>query len=1544
MAMSQERQCPQCGGVLPVGAPEGQCPRCIMQFVAAPETGTGDIALSLDPIEGPGTVIGPYKLLEKIGEGGMAVVYMAEQEKPLHRRVALKIIKLGMDTRQVVARFDAERQALAMMDHPNIAHVFDAGATDTGRPYFVMELVRGLSITEYCDRNRLNTRERLELFVPVCNAVHHAHQKGIIHRDLKPSNIMVTLHDSEPVPKVIDFGIAKATNQRLTEQTVFTRYAEMIGTPEYMSPEQAEMSGLDVDTRTDIYSLGVVLYEVLTGALPFDPDTLRSAALAEIQRIIREEEPLRPSTRLSTLGEAAQRIAEARRTDIATLSKSLQSELEWLPLKAMRKDRSRRYHSAHEFGDDIRNYLNDVPLIAGPESALYRARKLLRKYRVPVATVAVIALTLLIGFVTSTYLYVRVQQTQNAMTQLEHNVETDRKLSTAQQLQAEGRYWQALEVLDEFLESNPAELTAQLLHANLLYTLDRFDEAETELNRLLGGPPQIAGPAHCLLATLEMGRNPGKAQVHQQAGESLLPRSPEAYTLRGITADGSTATTEWLSKALELDPGYYPARKGRALAAYAVRDYATMATDAEAMVVMRPKDAFGYALRAIARRETGQLDRALEDHNRAIALCDRPGELFELHNQRRKTLTATELYDAALRDAQQCATLKPDDFSAGFELLGALVLAGDYPAAQEQYTRLTHHRQYWQQGFKIRTYRYTFRLLIAGHSLTLPEELIREEPFSLMQKAVDQHRECQKFGMCVTPCSFGVPTWSPDGKELAYGRIDQYGLSTESVTSGAPLVYESGGLEALNFETGHTRILAPSGKNSAWSPDGRWIAFDRAPDRGTAGCASELWIIPATGGQPRFLTRGAWPVWASQAERLFYQSASAVYSVDLDNPARQPEPVLTGPSYFGVSPDARYLAYADGDQLSVLEIPSGKVKATWTAPPPEGRQGMAVNWAPNGKEVLAGGLHEGELGLWSFDVELGKAWQLFPSPAVLASPAPDGSRIAIEIRDWYGGAWLAELKPAKYLRDAVPAARTEEQYLRDSCHDFAQAIRRGTYRGDAPGHLRGFIVRVGALCESYYRQSQYRDALETFGALEELCTALGRQPSGRAVATAALSLHHEGKTDEADARLDQLRRVSTRAGDLPQQNLLYETEKVLSDDDTETAGLWHCLEEGRLDEAARRLLETPGDDVARVRMTTAREFYRRGRDRKYHSGEYSEAMSDYAMAVRLDPNQTRAMCDLAWLQAACLTTELRDIDQAVANATRACELTNWQNHQCLATLAAVCAQRADFAPAVSWQQKAIEHLTGDEKPCWQSDYTSRLRLYRAGQPYTRGHLWSFTTGRMLGWWKFDERAGANAADASGNGHEATLIGKPQWRPSQGIIDGALLMNRTHAEIEQEAPFDVTDAITLSLWTRVDRLDKWWQAILTKGDSAWRLHRAGDKDTVEFHCDSLISVQRAQACVEGRDSITDGQWHHIVATYDGREVALYIDGQLHASCQAQGHLATNDYPVVIGDNAERPGRYWDGWIDDVRIYSYALSEAEILDLYAARSPPVTRSRP
>jgi len=347
--------------------------------------------------EQAGTVIGPYKLLETIGEGGFGVVYMAEQTHPVRRKVALKVLKPGMDTRQVVARFEAERQALAMMDHPNIAHVFDGGETGSGRPYFVMELVRGVSVTDYCDEHHLSIHDRLGLFLDVCAAVQHAHQKGIIHRDLKPANVLVTMHDDRPVAKVIDFGIAKAIGPPLTDKTLFTNFAQFIGTPLYMSPEQAQLSGLDVDTRSDVYSLGVLLYELLTGTTPFDAERLRCEGFDEVRRIIREEEPAKPSTRMSTLGQKADTLSANRGSDPVRLRRQLRGELDWIAMKALEKDRSRRYESASAFAADVQRYLKDEPVLACPPSLGYRLGKFARRNRGALAAGTAIAAALVVG-------------------------------------------------------------------------------------------------------------------------------------------------------------------------------------------------------------------------------------------------------------------------------------------------------------------------------------------------------------------------------------------------------------------------------------------------------------------------------------------------------------------------------------------------------------------------------------------------------------------------------------------------------------------------------------------------------------------------------------------------------------------------------------------------------------------------------------------------------------------------------------------------------------------------------------------------------------------------------------------------------------------------------------------------------------------------------------------------------------------------------------------------------------------------------------------
>jgi serine/threonine protein kinase len=426
-------------------------------FMAAP----APLAAQTAPgtADGVGAAIGPYRLMEQIGEGGMGLVFVAEQHEPVRRKVALKVIKPGMDSRQVVARFEAERQALALMDHPNIAKVLDAGTTDAGRPYFVMELVKGIPITDYCDARNLPAKDRLGLFLQVCAAVQHAHVKGVIHRDLKPSNILVAPHDGVPVVKVIDFGVAKALGQSLTEKTIYTRLAQMIGTPLYMSPEQAEVNQLDVDTRSDVYSLGVLLYELLTGTTPFDRQRFQTAAFDEIRRIIREEDPPKPSTRLTDLGATLTEVSAKRGTDPGRLSKLVRGELDWIVMRCLEKDRTRRYETVAGLAKDLERYLADEPVEARPASVWYRARKAYRRNRTALTVTACFAALLIVGLALVSWMW-QAERTARAEAdharrdaiakahELSENVERMNKANAAIDMAFEhnlGRQWGAAE-------------------------------------------------------------------------------------------------------------------------------------------------------------------------------------------------------------------------------------------------------------------------------------------------------------------------------------------------------------------------------------------------------------------------------------------------------------------------------------------------------------------------------------------------------------------------------------------------------------------------------------------------------------------------------------------------------------------------------------------------------------------------------------------------------------------------------------------------------------------------------------------------------------------------------------------------------------------------------------------------------------------------------------------------------------------------------------------------------------------------------------------
>ncbi len=479
-------------------------------FLASPAAAV--IATAQPPFHNPsvGEFIGPYKLREQIGEGGMGVVYVAEQVEPVRRKVAVKIVRPGMATKDVIARFEAERQALAMMDHPNIARVFDAGSTECGQPYFVMELVQGLPITEYCDHQRLNASERLELFLKICRAVQHAHQKGIIHRDIKPSNVLVPRIDGEAVPKVIDFGVAKAVSEKLSEQTIYTHFSQMVGTPLYMSPEQADLGVVDIDTRSDIYSLGVLLYELLTGTTPFDRETVKRAGLDEMRRMIREVDPPRPSQRVTTLdAQALSTISDRRRVDNRELGRILRGELDWIVMKALEKNRSRRYETADAMANDIRRHQQHEPVEACPPSSWYRLTKLVRRNRALISATAVVAVALLVGVIAASWQALAATRARDRATaaeglasrHLERALEAvdqmlsrvgDEKLANVPMLE-EVRYElleEAVQLYDQFLEDAPDEpklrtgtAITERRKAQLLQLLGRSDDAREPIER-----------------------------------------------------------------------------------------------------------------------------------------------------------------------------------------------------------------------------------------------------------------------------------------------------------------------------------------------------------------------------------------------------------------------------------------------------------------------------------------------------------------------------------------------------------------------------------------------------------------------------------------------------------------------------------------------------------------------------------------------------------------------------------------------------------------------------------------------------------------------------------------------------------------------------------------------------------------------------------------------------------------------------------------------------------------------------------------------------
>ena len=992
---------------------------------------------------GPGAQIGPYKLISILGEGGYGTIYLAEQRRPVKRRVALKVIKAGMDSKQVLARFEVEQQALALMEHPHIARVYDAGLTPSGRSYFVMEHVKGLPITEHCDKYKLPIEQRLQLFLHVCEAVQHAHQKGIIHRDLKPSNILVVVEDRETIPKVIDFGVARAISQPLTERTLHTEQGQLIGTPEYMSPEQANLTNEDIDTRTDVYSLGVVLYELLTGVLPFDPKTLRTGGIDHIRKVICEEDPRIPSTRVSRGSiEESTESARRRQTDIRTLQRKLHGDLDWITLKAMEKDRTRRYATVDALATDIRHHMNHQPVIAAPPGALYRARKFARRHRQALAVAgAAVVVFLVLLWAARVHVQARKERTHAQAMEHERILDEARDLFEARGVQARGvsdPSSDALALIEPLLTSRHVGAKARLLRAHILAEHGYYDEPVPILKGLTEESPEIAGAAYALLARILLeGPSFGpeelkRADEYRKKAEELLLEEAEAYYLRAATALTVPEKFRLLDRALSLDSDHYPARRLRALTYQASRKYDRLRDDALAMTILKPPDPLGHSLRALALRELGDYDEAVRCYHRAIELTPpEDPQHIALSAQRCETLIWMRQHKQAITDAQACLEMAPDAKVLHFHVFCALTALGQYEKASAQFRHIDDSDSIAPLRSRDWPRKYVFDALDADRAWHPPDTKPEGPAFVPMFEAEEMYRNlrAKKTRRLITD-GF-KPGWSPDGRQVVFS-LGFVGYS---------------GIAIYDLKSREINPLIVPGKDPSWSPDSEHIAFVRdrevlrlseltAVERGWyhgAMADEEVWVMKADGSEPRRLIRGAgWPSWSADAKYVYCQSRvepRMLYKISIADRQAQPVPVFDcRDEYPVVSPNDRYVAYDEGKVLQIRDLASQSRVAEWVGP----FEVFTGHWSPDGREfAFGGGAHiRNQTGLWIYDMDKREAAKVLSGYLNLGSWSPERTQLLFQIGPPYYEIWVADLDPGLSTVEALgPARNVREHFL-----------------------------------------------------------------------------------------------------------------------------------------------------------------------------------------------------------------------------------------------------------------------------------------------------------------------------------------------------------------------------------------------------------------------------------------------------------------------------------------------------------------------------------
>jgi len=885
------------------------------------------------------------------------------------------------------------------------------------------------------------------LFIQVCNAVQHAHRKGIIHRDIKPSNVMVTHHDGKPVPKVIDFGIAKATNQRLTEKTLFTRYAHLIGTPAYMSPEQAELSDLDIDTRTDIYSLGVLLYELLTGTTPFSEEELRKAGYIEMQRVIREQEPAKPSTKLSTLGDTLTDIAKHRGCTPDLLRRTVRGDLDWIVMKSLEKDRSRRYETPNSLASDILRHLEHEPVLARGPSATYRIERFLRRHRSQVVSALVLAvIAVAVGAILSLWNRDRAQLVEA------EGFKHRGILSQAREQYAKADREVALETIKPILQSKHVGPEARLLQATIMVDNRRPDEAVTTLNSLLNERPEVAGAAHSLLARILWEDGSADAEKlkeieeHRTRAEALLfgvppsggkdqsdPRkrgtpSAEAYFLRAMTAVTIKEQLASLDKALQLDPSHYESRRLRAFTYYASRRYNQLHDDAMVMTILRPREPLGYSLRAVARRELGRYPESITDYDIALELTPKEGSGYiDLCAERSETLLRMGEYGRVIAEApQEVRDIPP----LQYHVFCALTALGDYDKAITLFRQIIAPGHEARSKFRDWCAKHVFDTLEAGRFWHPAEREPTGAAFLPMVEAEETYRSLSVKARRVIKDSFSA-RWSPDGSKLAFSAG----------------VHGYSGVALFDPATQETELLIVPGKNPTWSPDGRYLAFVRdceflrvsefvAAERENqhrAFADEEVWVMKSDGTEPRRLARGGWPSWSRDSTTVYYHSRvdSSLYSIQVANPSAQAERIMACSSYFpSVSADNQRVAYLEEGSLQIKDMASQSLVAEYAMP---SMTWANISWSPNGHAVCLGTSDSSRdtTGLWIYDLAGKGPVRVLDGQITSGSWPAKATDMAFCLGSPYYEIWASPLDANAPPTQSLGAGRTPDMHFRD---------------------------------------------------------------------------------------------------------------------------------------------------------------------------------------------------------------------------------------------------------------------------------------------------------------------------------------------------------------------------------------------------------------------------------------------------------------------------------------------------------------------------------